>query len=247
MKNSDIDSLLVVTDGTTELNSECMSVDQGMDESKQDESSQSPSAFEFDLSGFSTKRSVPTPSNQDSSRYDFSMDWQLQSLPVDLVQTDKINPNHTSPPFDDFLRPVFDQHHNIAKAESALWHNPVNIDQQHYHGVKLPTRVMSPWNPPGSETAQTTPSFISSTTPASEENEVPDFAKETCRKESKESLPQKMASTNDGRAPQMTVTIENPDVQTMASLLEVLTKTKGKVTMSMNPSRGKSSIYRALE
>lgn len=129
---------------------------------------------------------------------------------LDVVQT--AIPYYT--PFENFHESTFSY---TTNAESGLW-----------KGINdcIPYVPESP--------KLTIPSPLSQRTNFSPSQTCDSMIPEEALHQESDQLPQSVASHVSSNSPQMTLTIDNPDLQTMTSILEVLSKAKSKVTMTMN-------------
>jgi hypothetical protein len=152
---------------------------------------------------------VTTPTSANSGDYYFPLDWELPSH-LEPVQT----ANLYYPPFENFLELTFS---HATDVESAICRD-VNDCEPYIREFSTLSMSSPPSQQANLNTSQTSGGMRS---------------REALNQESNQ-LPQIVTSNVLSSMPQMTLTIDNPDPRTVASILEVLTKAKSKVTISMN-------------
>lgn len=158
------------------------------------------------LSPFSSLETETTASAS-SGHCHLPLDWELP--PPDLVQP----AGSRYAPLETFLESGFS---HAGSAEPASWRDPNHCEPYMPH-LPSPTTSL-----PTSQQAN----LSTSHTPDDKR------ADNSSHQESTQ-LPQSAAGHTSSSAPQMIVTIDNPDPQTMTSILEVLTKAKSKVAISI--------------
>jgi hypothetical protein len=163
--------------------------------------------LECSLSGSLVTDTTPTSANL--GHYYFPLDWELPSH-LELVQT----ANLYYPPFENFLESTFS---HATDVEFGLCRNFNDCEP---YIPEFPTLSMS--SPPSQQANLNT-----------SQNSGRMISREALNQESNQ-LPQSVTNNALSRMPQMTLTIDNPDPRTVTSILEVLTKAKSKVTISMN-------------